>query len=69
MGMMKFTKKNFQEIFSFMQDIGYEAGEIILKFQKERQFLSVTSKGAEGIASEADDLVVEVCLLKTIPLI
>jgi myo-inositol-1(or 4)-monophosphatase len=55
MGMMKFTKKNFQEIFSFMQDIGYEAGEIILKFQKERQFLSVTSKGAEGIASEADD--------------
>jgi len=38
-----------------MQDIGYEAGEIILQYQKERKMLSIINKGHEGIASEADE--------------
>lgn len=38
-----------------MQDIAYEAGEIILGFQKERQQLDIRDKGADGVASEADE--------------
>lgn len=52
---MKITKKNLTELLAFMQDIGYEAGEIILKYQKERQLLIIKNKGAAGIASDADE--------------
>ncbi len=51
---MKITKKKSQELLRFMQDIAYEAGEIILKYQKKRQSLVIIEKGADGIASEAD---------------
>lgn len=39
----------------FSQDIAYEAGEIILKYQARRQQLRIVNKGSEGIASEADE--------------
>lgn len=52
---MKITKKSINELLKFMQDVGYEAGEIILKYQKKRQLLKITNKGSEGIASEADE--------------
>jgi myo-inositol-1(or 4)-monophosphatase len=52
---MKITKKSINELLKFMQDVGYEAGEIILKYQKKRQLLKITNKGPEGIASEADE--------------
>jgi myo-inositol-1(or 4)-monophosphatase len=52
---MKLTKKNLNELLTFMIDTAYEAGETILKYQKERQVLNITNKGAEGIASEADE--------------
>ena len=51
---MKVTKKFIKETIDFIQDVAYEAGEVILKFQKNRQVLSIVNKGAEGIASEAD---------------
>ncbi len=51
---MKITKKSLGELLTFMQDIAYEAGEIILKYQKKRQALHVMNKGDEGVASEAD---------------
>lgn len=41
---------------AFVQDVGFEAGEILLQFQKERHQLKVTNKGSDGIASEADEL-------------
>jgi myo-inositol-1(or 4)-monophosphatase len=55
MRQMKITKKSINELLKFMQDVGYEAGEIILKYQKKRQLLKITNKGPEGIASEADE--------------
>ncbi len=51
---MKITKKFIQETIDFIQDIAYEAGETILKYQKNRQVLEIKNKGPEGIASEAD---------------
>lgn len=62
---MKITKKKISEILSFMQDIAYEAGEIILEFQKQRQGLQLINKGQEGIASEADEAS-EVFIIKSI---
>ena len=52
---MKLTKKTLDDLLRFMIDMGYEAGETILKYQKERQLLNITNKGAEGIASDADE--------------
>ncbi len=37
-----------------VQDIAFEAGEILLKYQKKRHDLKVEDKGVNGIASEAD---------------
>lgn len=37
-----------------VQDIAFEAGEILLKFQKKRHELKIEDKGVHGIASEAD---------------
>ncbi len=51
---MKTTKKSLNELLKFLQDIGYEAGEIILKYQKERHALQIFNKGEEGLASAAD---------------
>lgn len=51
----KITKKYIEELLIFTQDIAYEAGEILLKYQKHRQTLVIKDKGAEGIASEADE--------------
>lgn len=52
---MKLTKKSLNDILKFMIDLGYEAGEVILAHQKQRQLLNITHKGAEGIASDADE--------------
>ncbi len=52
---MKFTKKKILDTLNYLQDVAYEAGEEILKYQKEKQHLNITNKGAEGIASEADE--------------
>lgn len=53
--MMKITKTKLKEYLDFALDISYEAGEILLKYQKKRQTIEIKSKGPEGIASEADD--------------
>lgn len=46
---------NLKEALDFVQDIAYEAGEIILKHQKKREHLEVIDKGqGQGIASTAD---------------
>lgn len=65
MGKMKITKNKLKEILNFMIDVGYEAGETILTFQKERQLLNITHKGAEGIASDADEAS-EKCIIEAI---
>jgi myo-inositol-1(or 4)-monophosphatase len=52
---MKITSKLKQELLDFSLDMSYEAGEILLKYQKRRQELAITDKGAGGIASEADE--------------
>ena len=51
---MKITKKLLKELQDFAQDVSYEAGEILLKYQKKRHELKISCKGSEGIASEAD---------------
>ena len=51
---MKITKKFLNDAQEFALDVGYEAGEILLKFQRKRNALEVMDKGTEGIASEAD---------------
>ena len=45
---------NLNECLDFLLDLSYEAGEILLKFQKKRHELKITDKGVEGIATEAD---------------
>lgn len=51
---MRITKKFLGEVQDFALDTCYEAGEILLKYQKKRNDLAIMSKGSEGIASEAD---------------
>lgn len=51
---MKISKTKLNETLKFVQDISYDAGEILLKYQKKRQTLAIKDKGREGIASEAD---------------
>jgi len=51
---MKITKKKLQEIISNLKDVSFEAGEILLKYQKRRHELRINDKGTEGIATQAD---------------
>ncbi len=51
---MSLKTKELKDLLQFALDTSYEAGEILLKFQKQRQELLITDKGADGIASEAD---------------
>lgn len=51
---MRITKKFLKQAQDFALDAAYEAGEILLKYQKKRGSLEIKSKGSEGIASEAD---------------
>jgi myo-inositol-1(or 4)-monophosphatase len=51
---MKTQNINLKELLQFTLDTSYEAGDILIKFQKERQELLITDKGIDGIASEAD---------------
>lgn len=52
---MKTSNLDLINYLQWLQDIAYEAGEIILKYQKQRQQLVVEDKGGgEGIASSAD---------------
>lgn len=55
MMVVKITKKEIRELMDFLQDVGYESGEILLKFQKNKHALSIKDKGMEGIASDADE--------------
>lgn len=52
---MKITKKLVRDLMNFLQDVGYESGEILLKYQKNKHALSITDKGMHGIASDADE--------------
>ena len=36
-----------KEVMSFVRDIGYEAGEILMKFQKNRHELKIKDKGQQ----------------------
>lgn len=51
---MKIDRDFLEKTLEFALDVSYEAGEILLKYQKKRAELEVVSKGSEGIASEAD---------------
>ncbi len=51
---MKTDRAFLDKTLEFALDVSYEAGEILLKYQKKRAELEVVSKGSEGIASEAD---------------
>lgn len=51
---MKTSTTKLEEYLQFALDTSYEAGEILLKFQKKRQELLILDKGSDGIASEAD---------------
>jgi myo-inositol-1(or 4)-monophosphatase len=52
---MKITTTKLEEYLQFALDTSYEAGEILLKYQKRRKDLLIMDKGSEGIASEADE--------------
>lgn len=52
--MLMISKNEISDYLEFLQDVAFEAGEILLKFQKKRQHLEVIDKGPEGIASSAD---------------
>ena len=52
---MKVTTKELLDFQQFALDTSYEAGEILLKFQKQRHELLIMDKGADGIASQADE--------------
>lgn len=52
---MKISKNELQDLLEFCKNISYDAGDILLKYQKKRSELKITSKGVEGIASEADE--------------
>jgi myo-inositol-1(or 4)-monophosphatase len=59
---MKITKKALQEYLDFSLQMANEAGDLLLSFQKKRRMLEIKSKGAEGIASEADTKVEKLLL-------
>jgi len=48
------NKEEIKKTLDIIQDIAFDAGEILLKFQKKRHALKVEDKGVDGIASEAD---------------
>lgn len=52
--MTTISKEFLQSGLLFCQDVAYEAGEILLKFQKKRHSLKLKDKGVLGIASDAD---------------
>ncbi|MCT4640919.1 MAG: inositol monophosphatase [Bacteriovoracaceae bacterium] len=51
---MTYKFENLQDVIQGLQDIAFEAGEILLKYQKKRHELIVNNKGAQGIATKAD---------------
>ena len=48
------TKSKRKEILEVLIDLSFEAGEILLKYQKKRHELRINDKGSDGIATEAD---------------
>ncbi|MCO4793567.1 MAG: inositol monophosphatase [Bacteriovoracaceae bacterium] len=50
----KLSKKENIEIKNFMTDVAVSAGKKLIKFQKKLDTLNVSSKQAQGVASEAD---------------
>ncbi len=50
----KLSKKQNLEILEFMKDIATKAGNKLVRYQKKLDTLSVSSKQAQGVASEAD---------------
>ena len=45
---------NYNQLEKKLLDTAYEAGEILLDFQKKRHDLKTLDKGVEGVATEAD---------------
>jgi myo-inositol-1(or 4)-monophosphatase len=52
---MSISNKQLKEFLDFSRNIAYDAGDILMKYQKKRSQLKITCKGVEGIASEADE--------------
>jgi myo-inositol-1(or 4)-monophosphatase len=50
----KLSKKQIQEKLEFMREISMKAGKKLVRFQKKLDTLNVSSKQAQGVASEAD---------------
>jgi myo-inositol-1(or 4)-monophosphatase len=48
------NSEQLKKTLDIIQDIAFDAGEILLKYQKKRHNLVVEDKGDNGIASEAD---------------
>jgi myo-inositol-1(or 4)-monophosphatase len=48
------NSNELKQTLDIIQDIAFDAGEILLKFQKKRHNLNVKDKGENGIASDAD---------------
>lgn len=55
-------KNELSEIVDFCLETSYEAGQILLKFQRKRNQLKILDKGSDGIATEADEKVEEFIL-------
>lgn len=53
--MMKISDKELEKYLEFAKRICFEAGNILLDYQKKRSNLKIINKGPEGIASEADE--------------
>lgn len=62
---MSIAKTELDEFLEFSLALSYEAGEILLRYQKKRASLLIRDKGADGLASEAD-IKSEELILKTI---
>jgi len=50
----KLAKKENQKILEFMKEISLQAGKKLVRYQKKLDTLNVSSKQAQGVASEAD---------------
>lgn len=48
------SNETLNKVQEAIRDIAYEAGEILLKFQKKRSQLYIQDKGVDGIVSSAD---------------
>lgn len=52
---MKISDKDLEIYLDFSKKLAFDAGNILLDYQKKRSKLKIINKGTEGIASEADE--------------